>query len=446
MDDQLDNDLKNRIKEVFEDYDDTTADEGWLQLRKKYPEEQSNRGAFAWIWRGAAAAILLLFLGIGLWMYNKQPEPKKLSYKPSKTSPSEKTTSGMAAAHPDIIHKTNTAKAEDLATTAGNAQPKTSKSNTLKNSTETSKPLQPDAGLKIAQGDTAAQISFIAKNRTDSAKTIKNDETDQQLAVTVKPGIANFNPVQTPAKAPERSMASVFAEEKKTKPLQNDEKIKTDSKRVHFGVYATTYFNYAKGSNNQINAGAGVSSDISISKNLKLVTGVAIAQNTLNYTGGVPPAAGEQVALLPAASRAIYASLSNSAVPTFKNYNASLVGLDIPLNLKYEFNPQKGDTYVSAGLSSGTFINESYTYQYNNPSFFTSSVQQTQGETTSKSFNSFYFAKTLNVAFGVGYPLGKNHLIIEPFLKYPLEGLGAQQIRFGAGGLNLKFNFQSSKK
>jgi hypothetical protein len=53
----------------------------------------------------------------------------------------------------------------------------------------------------------------------------------------------------------------------------------------------------------------------------------------------------------------------------------------------------------------------------------------------------------LNVSFGMGYPLGKsNRLIIEPFLKYPLDGLGAQQIRFGAGGLNLKINFKGTKK
>ena len=134
------------------------------------------------------------------------------------------------------------------------------------------------------------------------------------------------------------------------------------------------------------------------------------------------------------------ATINNTAVTTtFKDYNASLVGLDIPVNLKYEFNPQQSDTYISAGLSSGTFINESYTSQYNYSSFFSPSSQETQAETTTKSFNGFYFAKTLNVAFGVGYPLGKNHLVIEPFLKYPLEGLGSQQIRFGSGGINLKF-------
>jgi hypothetical protein len=134
------------------------------------------------------------------------------------------------------------------------------------------------------------------------------------------------------------------------------------------------------------------------------------------------------------------------STPTIRNYNASLVGLDIPINIKYEFNPQKTDAYISMGLSSGTFIDESYTYKYNYPSFLSDKLQQTQNETTGKSFGSFYFAKTLNVAFGIGYPFGKNRLVIEPFLKYPLDGLGSQNLKFGAGGLNLKLNFQSSHK
>jgi len=140
------------------------------------------------------------------------------------------------------------------------------------------------------------------------------------------------------------------------------------------------------------------------------------------------------------------ANITATSTPTVKNYNANLVGLDVPINLKYEINPDKSDAYVSLGLSSGTFINESYSYKYNYPSFLSSSLQATRDQTTANSFNSFYFAKTLNVAFGVGYPFGKNRLIIEPFLKYPLAGMGSQDLRFGAGGVNLKFNFLSSHK
>jgi hypothetical protein len=52
----------------------------------------------------------------------------------------------------------------------------------------------------------------------------------------------------------------------------------------------------------------------------------------------------------------------------------------------------------------------------------------------------------LNLAIGFGYPVGNNRLILEPFLKYPLDGLGSQNLRFGAGGINLKFNFPTLGK
>src|SRR5258707_11798964 len=75
MDDQLDNDLKNRIRDVFDNYQDEHADEGWLLLREKYPEKAKRR-AVAWLWWGSSvAALLLLFLGI--WWMNNKPVTKQ---------------------------------------------------------------------------------------------------------------------------------------------------------------------------------------------------------------------------------------------------------------------------------------------------------------------------------------------------------------------------------
>src|SRR5437868_269429 len=67
MDDQLDNDLRDRIREVFDNYEDTTADEGWLLLRERFPVQEKQRRP-VYLWWASAAAVLLLFLSIGLWM------------------------------------------------------------------------------------------------------------------------------------------------------------------------------------------------------------------------------------------------------------------------------------------------------------------------------------------------------------------------------------------
>ena len=132
--------------------------------------------------------------------------------------------------------------------------------------------------------------------------------------------------------------------------------------------------------------------------------------------------------------------------------DAGLLALDIPVNLTYIVLPGKNSISFSAGLSSNTFAREVYNYQYNttltatNPNGFILSTGSTQNVQSSKSFSNFNFAKTLNLTAGFAYPLGKNKLQIEPFLKYPLGGNGSQQLIFGSAGINLKINFSTFKK
>jgi hypothetical protein len=408
-----------------------------------------------WLWRVAAAAIIILALGIGTWINYQNKDRETIANKPSKIerfeknkdqvakkivpdavidsaeypnyiSPGKKTIAKQPIIKPYILPKVNRIYPAD------NAIPKSALDNTVK-------PIL----------DNYANTSLPANVTPDQTIT-NNTPILIKDSVVNKPdqSIAKQQPVN-PAVLP-KTNSYTLQDNQPIAPITDNEK------KVKFGVYAATYFNYAKGSENQINMGVGFTSDIKISKKVKLSTGVAIAQNSLNYfnqPSAVPQNLLNNVAMtsntLGTASAYNFTTAANT--PTIKNYNALLVGLDIPLNLKYEFNPQKSRSYIVVGLSSGTFINESYTYNFNTPSYgaglvLTTKEQQPQSQTTKNSFNDFYFAKTLNISFGIGYPLGKNHLIIEPFLKYPLAGLGAQQIHFGAGGVNLKFDFQSSSK
>jgi hypothetical protein len=485
MDDQWDDDLSNHIREVFDNFEDPTADEGWLLLRKKFPEPEKKRPV-AWLWWGSIAAGLLLFLGIGLWMVDKKDSPEAFTLKPVKqqqkhSAPAD-TGKLLAAKKAPVIKVSpgieNNSVSAATASQNNVASNYTSKAPVNKTAIGQSAgiapgnvpPVYPHINIASAQqqplsnGTNNTVAGTLPLKKADSTKTVIAKTQTPQYAVTApaasaaasnttvstNSSIMRLQPTQTTKTPPANSMESLFASES-TKTKKIDETTDKD-KSVRFGVYAATFFNYAKGSNNQINAGAGFTSDIKLSKNLKLSTGMSLAQNTLNYNNSMPPTTA--VANTRAYAAALTDNKTNSftaasAFPVFKNYNANLVALDIPVNLKYEFNPQKTDTYISAGLSSGTFINESYTASYSYPGLAMAAgvPQQTTDETTRKSFNGFYFAKTLNVSFGVGYPMGKsNRLIVEPFLKYPLEGLGTQQIRFGAGGVNLKLNFTTHRK
>lgn len=449
MDEQFDKKLTDRIREVFDNYEYPPADEGWIELRKKFPAEEKHNKV-AWLWWSSAAAVLLVFLGLGLWIINKPDVPvKTYAQKPAAKHPQQKADTATTVTAPNVgplndpqqsIAKNNTPAFyntyQDRYAKIGNTAQSSDKN-----------PLLTRVDATVTPNDPAGKTAYtVPVTAVDSGKVVTvNKAPETQIAQTQQPetkSTVNGMAKQQPAK----TMASMFNEDR---PNQVDRSTDQDkqSKKVNFSVYAATYFNYAEGSANQVNAGAGFTSDIKLSKNFKLSTGVALAQNTLSYNSS-PPNASKLVASAPSLRQESLFSANAVEEPVFKNYNASLVGLDIPVNIKYEFNPEKSDTYISAGLSSGTFINENYSYRYAyaNGTALVVPNQETDNS-DHKSFNSFYFGKTLNFSFGVGYPIGKsNRLIVEPFVKYPLSGLGSQEIRFGAGGVNLKFNFKSQKK
>ncbi|GAB2983100.1 hypothetical protein GCM10027049_20070 [Mucilaginibacter puniceus] len=449
MDDQFDDSLKKHISKAFENIEVPTADEGWLMLRKKFPEKEKDRPV-VWLWRAAAvAAVIIVAFGIGTWVNYKNSDKETMATQLPKVDRLKKNNDQLAnKTIPDAVID-SVAYPNNLSPGKKIAKQPVSKPYILPNNNRISATDNTDQPALDNYANTNLPASVIPDQTiTNTTQTIIKDSTVN------KPG-QNIAKQQTvdPAVLP-KTNSYTLPDNQPVAPVTDNEK------KVKFGVYAATYLNYAKGSENQLNMGVGFTSDIKISKKVKLSTGVAIAQNSLNYTN--QPASAPQnflyngaVSTNTAGTANAYNFVNAQSAPTIKDYNALLVGLDIPLNLKYEFNPQKNRNYIVVGLSSGTFINESYTYNFNtiNTRNYAGGValasnlqQQLESQTTKNSFSDFYFARTLNVSFGIGYPLGKNHLIIEPFLKYPLAGLGAQQIYFGAGGVNLKFDFQSSSK
>ncbi|MET3980829.1 hypothetical protein ABIB62_003433 [Mucilaginibacter sp. UYP25] len=467
MDEQFDKKLSNHIKQVFDNYEHPGAEDGWAKLRTKFPaEEKGNK--IAWLWWSSAAAVILVFFGVAFWYNNQDAAVNKMAVKPAAKQQQQPVLKDTAA-------EINPIAADKIQPVIANNNPTPTFNNTIvipkyvDGTTSTSKPgntdnttqtIKPNSWIGHPQpwqtpSNTIAQTNPVkteTKPLIDSQKVANNLAKQPQLANTNTPaddkvvqatdGSTNSLTKQQPAK---RSITDMFEADKLNPTGINKQAEKQTGKKVNFSIYAATYFNYAEGSTNQVNAGAGVTSDFRLSKNFKLSTGVSLAQNSLSYNTQAPPAAERLASAAPAARQSTLFATA-AVLPVFKNYNANLVGLDIPINIKYEINPQKTDAYISAGLSSGTFINETYTYRYGysgGAGFAANAAPEEQ--TAHNSFNSFYFAKTLNVSFGIGYPVGGNRLVIEPFVKYPLSGLGAQDIRFGAGGVNLKFSFKGRK-
>ncbi len=464
MEDQLDEELKNRIKKVFDEYKDPSADEGWLQLRKKFPAEKDRRSIVPLFW-WSAAAMVLLALGLGIWKYGANDQSQNVAginkVKPVKQG-------NLQAMKPAPL-KVDETTAQGTKSAARNESAAASAQNTTAANRARLLPVVPFTPATI---NTVAATVDTSGKKTNTALAATVTKTDQSVIAANPPAIKKVDSAKNAVgQVPQNQIASTQPATQPAQPaavknadrtnpavsLLADNKVNTKrvsdlGPRVRLGVYAASFVNYAKGSTNQTNAGAGFSAEIRIARNLKVVTGLTLAKNSLNYNGGVPTSAVQSNLFAPAAfgagnqlsSAASYshsAAVTVASVPAFQNYGVSMFNIDVPLNLKYDFNLKKTSFYLMAGLSSGTFASETYTYYYNYPALASPSLQAPHSVSSQRNFDNFYFGKMLNLAIGYGYPIGRNHIILEPFVKYPLGGVGAQNLRLGSGGINLKLNF-----
>ncbi|CAM3818286.1 hypothetical protein MUGA111182_11400 [Mucilaginibacter galii] len=483
MSEQLDNELKNRINQVFDNYEDTApAEEGWLLLREKFPEKKKQR--ILPIWWSAAAVFLLLSI-LGVWIYTQPTKNNIVTTKPV-YKPLDKSEQS-AKPQEDTLPNNQTESTLDNGLPAVEQQYVASSGKNLHNSSPTVERV-PDGYVypdKVESSDqlavnavtklSAPTVITLPKNIIKTADSLKQAhysapiQQDVLAQQTVK-SQQNTNPAlkADSAQTTGQSKMSIYLANEQKKEAAKMQKADTKAaadRKVLYSVYAATYFNYAEGSKSQINTGAGVSTDIKLAGNFKLSTGLAIGKNTLNYNSQPVQASITQDAVRaasasasrsgvaydavpnPSASQFGFSSLKVLSSPVVSAYNVSLTGLDVPINLKYEFNPAKTDSYISAGLSSGTFITETYNYSYDNSLNALGASPSIPDASVSRSFTRFDFARTLNLSLGMGYQITKgNRLIIEPFLKYPLSGMGSQDIRFGSGGINLRLKFQTAKK
>ena len=416
-----------KFRQVFDDFEDPASNEAWLELRKKYPEEK-RRPLFFWI--SSAAAVLILLSG--LWLYIPEIKQEHISAENKTAIESKKTESEAKLSVPKIT------------------VPAPVPSKLIAKEFQAGSDTKPATILNSA----FQEEEKLLKNHPDDYS-----KTSDRLVISAKDSTSTYeNPLAKSPKTAEEppikqdTMVLAMGEVRKAdfnlKPKSEELKLpeekgkkseKSSKKNFSLSVYAGSFINYAEGSESNVNVGAGLSSDFRISKNLRISTGLNLSKNSLAYNQNEP-----------ANNYGSFQDANSSIVGTLvalSNYEAELLGLDIPFNIKYLFNPQKSSTYFLAGLSSGTYLSEKYAVKQSNFNSFVGSSAVANKQEISRQMKDFDLMRTLNVSFGFNTRLSKKQsLTIEPFLKYPLGGLGSENIRFGASGINVKLNFNTAKK
>lgn len=439
MKELFDKELRNHIRDTFDHYDDLLADDAWKQFNKQ--KNKKKRALIFWytLPSGIAAALALIWLLNGL-NYNNLPKYKT---ELAKVTVKEKAIINQNEAV--IINKSN---AELVKTKPSSATPSiTAKQNEVSPNTidknreelfvvnEHTFANNGNDNMRLAINPiniSNNQKYQIASPIADSQKTIITETLTQNSIKTIdKTDVFLAN---------EALLDSEFSKKTETIIAKNKEK-KAEKISFNLAFDANTYYNFtANQVNNQPNVGVGLLSEFRLSKRLSINTGIAINRQTTSFDGDQNSANSLDIAT-------INKGASFTGLPSAIATSAKLVGFDIPINLKYDIKLGKANTFITTGLSSYTLLNEKYINEVSvvsysltgsaNTSNFTSINNNPEG-----TFNDFQFARTINFSFGVLYPISKtNSLSLEPFMKYPLNGLGYENLKIGSGGISFKFTF-----
>jgi len=200
-----------------------------------------------------------------------------------------------------------------------------------------------------------------------------------------------------------------------------------------------------------MNLGAGIMSEISLSRKLKLDVGLAYANQSMS-------AQSNQVMDQMKASPGLDLRTNRNIINT--DYQLNFASLDIPVNLKYKFYDKKQTgLYLITGLSSMVYLEQNTVESFQAQSLFSTNSFDGALEyaPTIQRFSNVYTPETgqsntdvaglLNLSFAYEYQLNKEFYIsFEPFYKLPLGGLTFANQQFSIGGVNLRMNFNFKNK
>jgi hypothetical protein len=112
--------------------------------------------------------------------------------------------------------------------------------------------------------------------------------------------------------------------------------------------------------------------------------------------------------------------------------------LEIPLNLRYDFNTAGNTTFfINGGFSSYLLKKESYDFFYHTFNF--GMLRQTNTEYTT---GHNYWLSVLNLSTGFETKISNSFSFqIEPYMKLPLTGIGLGKVDLSSYGINLSIKF-----
>jgi hypothetical protein len=401
------------FREVLESPDLKYNKQDWKGLEKMLPQKSKKRGLSWWFPASAAAALVLLFTS--LWLLNKPLTNTENTVK------AKQETQGTDLDDSNLPHETNIARQES---------PKTQFED-QENSAPVSEESDGSGRLLGHSRDHLSEIPFQKGTNPVNDFAVLEESTfnlpfipsralkgvqyaDSLLSNAGQLSSVTVNPPTRPESIEEKPMVSE----------------KSEKGRFSLGLSFSPDIN----SVSQITEGSfgssfGLSASYRISARLSLNTAVAYSKKVYSA--------------LPNEYKAPWATSSTAKYA--ESIDADCRVLDIPLNLKYSFlESPKRTLFASAGVSSYFMLKEKYTLildknpggypAYSNPSYAYKNKNQ-------------HLLNVLNLSVGIAKPISKQtSLVIEPYARFPLTGVGQGKVNLKSVGLSLQLQYNLKKR
>jgi len=460
MNDKFDKILSHKIKQTLENREVEYNPEHWDMLLAK---KEDKKRRFLFLWRFAGVAALLITVGItGKYLFSDSA-----SHMNNEIEIVIEETNKDDIKKIDDIDKANITNGE-IETLSDDVKIEVSKIDDVNNESSIQKII---INYPIKKGYDRDKITITDKNTNIYSETKKAslaysepDQKDSLTVNTVNPKIVyfqnedeNITKIETDKIIEDISKDSDEVADQKNieEILADNEEVpikKLNKKSLKIGLNVSPMINTIVGnSDSNIGFSSGITVEIPILKKFDIFTGILYTNQKFGLN--------QQQDVL-----ALSDELSNSAGSVqLSAEEATLNGIEIPVNIKYNFAISKRKVFVSAGFSSTSYFKESTKTDYIVNTTIENSFQDSSGnnitqfrvlqsnETVISNENpdkGFDFASMLNFSFGMEFPVNKKRqsLVIEPYFKYSLKSITIKEFDYISAGFYLRYNFSFKNK
>lgn len=423
MKEKFEHKLTNRIREVFDSHKPEFNPQDWEQMETMLVKKKDRMAPLLNTFM--KVAVVLILIGVGsyfLWnqSLDKSSDGIEHTVSAERNTEREFATEAIPPIRDSVKIFSHTEILDEL-----QAEAKIGKviQDEKPNLTSDDR-FQEISSTEPQKVETVAQVDIIVIEPDD----ISLSQTLDYESVTISSEI----PVKDVSLVSKSDGYSTWSAEDHLMEYGNQHK---NEKKFRMGFELASFTNYSgEELNPGVNYGGGLTFQIPVIDRLSFNPGLTVSSQNLVYNNEIAVTTINS-GPIPFDQMYIYATTNTDEKPS----EVDLTAMDLPVNFQYQFiQRQRSGYFVELGFSNLVYLSQNYYYTVTASG--PAGIQSQTVEVDPVDEKVFDFAKFINFSLGWDYRLSRGFgLTLNPYMKYPVGTTTSRDIKFGSGGLKLKF-------